>query len=97
MNDQNHTAEHQPQTQQEQSLTRAEWISSAAFIIAAASIIYTAGIETQRLNDHDRRITVVETTENMQSGKIESVLVTASRIEAKLDAQIDERNREHGK
>lgn len=64
-------------------MTRAEWISSAAFFFAAASIVYSAGIETQRLNDLDRRLTAVEASYGVTAAKVE-------RIDANVTLLVEE-------
>ena len=74
------------QERQEQALTRAEWIAAAALIISCGTGLYTAGVEVQRLNDHDRRLASVEASQSTQSGKIETLLITTSRIDANVSA-----------
>jgi hypothetical protein len=83
----------------ERGVTRAEWFAGAAFLISAASIIYSAGLQTQRINDHDRRLTAVEASQSTAAGKIETLLVTTSRIDANVSALADQakEQRERGK
>ena len=84
------------QERQEQALTRAEWIAAAALIISCGTGLYTAGIEVQRLNDHDRRLTAVEASQNMASGKIETLLVTTSRIDANVASLAEQAKERRG-
>lgn len=73
-------------------MTRAEWIAAAALIISCGTGLYTAGIEVQRLNDHDRRLTSVEASETASTVKIE-------RIDANVSLLVEEakERRERGK
>ena len=71
------------QDRQEQALTRAEWIAAAALIVSCGTGLYTAGIEVQRLNDHDRRLAAVEASETISTVKIE-------RIDANVSLLVEE-------
>ncbi len=84
------TAEQTKVNQQATALTRAEWIAAGALIISTGTGLYTAGIEVQRLNDHDRRLAAVEASESTASGKIEQLLITTSRIDANVTTLTDQ-------
>lgn len=64
-------------------MTRAEWIAAAALIVSCGTGLYTAGIEVQRLNDHDRRLAAVEASETISTVKIE-------RIDANVSLLVEE-------
>ena len=70
-------------------MTRAEWIAAAALIISLIQGAYVAGVEVQRLNDHDRRISAAETAQSGQAAKIEQLLITTARIDANVAALAD--------
>ena len=72
------------------ALTRAEWMAAAALVLSMVQGAYIAGVEVQRLNDHDRRLTNIETAQVTSSGKIEQILIAESRIEANIAALADQ-------
>ena len=80
------------QERQEKALTRAEWIAATALIISCGTGLYTAGIEVQRLNDQDRRLTAVEAVATTSATKLE-------RIDANVSLLVEEakERRERGK
>ena len=71
-------------------MTRAEWMAAAALVLSMVQGAYIAGVEVQRLNDHDRRLTNIETAQVTSSGKIEQILIAESRIEANIAALADQ-------
>lgn len=54
---------------------RAEWIAIAAFVVSIAQFVFMAGVIYADVQDHDRRILVIETEVKTQS-------TTLTRIEA---------------
>ncbi|WP_428331975.1 hypothetical protein [Novosphingobium sp.] len=78
----------------EDRLNRAEWISAASFGLSVLLLAYVAGVDVQRLNDQDRRLSALESSETMSASKIESLLVTTMRIDTNVTA-LAEREREH--
>lgn len=77
----------------EAGLTRAEWIAAAALAISIIQGAYVAGVEVQRLNDHDRRLSSIETAQGATQAKIEQLLITTARIDANVEA-LAERSKE---
>lgn len=77
----------------EQGLTRAEWIAAAALGLSLLQGTYIAGVEVQRLNDHDRRIGGLEVQQDGIVSKIEEIRVTNARIDANV-AALTEQTRE---
>ncbi len=73
-------------------LSRAEWIAGAAFAISILQASYIAGVEVQRLNDQDRRITEIESVQTAREGKIEQLLIATTRIDANLAALTERAN-----
>lgn len=82
------------QTEETTRVTRAEWIAAAALVISILQGAYVAGIEVQRLNDHDRRLANMEEQQDRSAGKIEQLLVTVARIDANVSTLTDDRARE---
>ncbi len=80
------------QERQEQALTRAEWIAAGALFISAATGLFEVGVNYQRLNEYDRRLTAVEASATASSTKIE-------RIDANVSLLVEEakERRELGK
>jgi basic membrane lipoprotein Med (substrate-binding protein (PBP1-ABC) superfamily) len=70
----------------ERGLNRAEWLGAAALALSFVQGAYIAGVEVQRLNDHDRRLASVESAQASSAGKIETLLITTSRIDANVSA-----------
>lgn len=70
----------------ERGLTRAEWIAAASLGLSMLQGTYIAGVEVQRLNDHDRRIISLETGQDQLAAKIEEIRVTSARIDANVTA-----------
>lgn len=73
-----------PDTNMEQKMTRAEWIAAAALALSAVQGAYIAGVEVQRLNEHDRRLAGLEETDRTTGQKIETLLMTTARIDANV-------------
>ena len=92
MTDQNTEA----QERQEKALTRAEWMSAFALIGMVLQGAYLAGVEMQRLNDHDRRLSNIETAQVTSSGKVEQLLITVSRIDANVTALAERAQEQRG-
>ena len=65
-------------------------MAAAALVLSMVQGAYIAGVEVQRLNDHDRRLTNIETAQVTSSGKIEQILIAESRIEANIAALADQ-------
>lgn len=80
----------------EDRLSRAEWIAATALALSVAQGCYVAGVETQRLNDHERRLSALKSSEVMSAGKIETLLVTTTRIDANVAAIADRENERRG-
>lgn len=78
----------------ERGLTRAEWMAAASLILSTVTGAYLAGVEVQRLNDHDRRLSAVEAAQASSAGKIETLLITTSRIDANVSALTDQAKEE---
>lgn len=70
----------------EKGLTRAEWIAAAALALSLLQGTYIAGVEVQRLNDHDRRIGGLEVGQDRIVSKVEEIRVTSARIDANVSA-----------
>lgn len=66
----------------DRKITRAEWISAGSLVIAVLNGAYLAGVEVQRLNDHDRRIAGVERAQEQTDGRIEAIGLKVERIDA---------------
>ncbi len=77
------------ETMNQRGLNRAEWIAAAAVIISSVGTMFSAGIEVQRINDHERRLTAVEAEQSAIAGKVEQLLSTTSRT-AQSVQDIDE-------
>lgn len=78
------------------NMTRAEWMAAASLLISTLTMAYMAGIEIQRLNDHDRRIISLEVGQDQQAAKIEEIRVTSARIDANVASLTDQaRGRMH--
>lgn len=84
MNAPNHS-ELTPETM-ERGLTRAEWMAAASLVLSTLTMAYMAGVEVQRLNDHDRRIVSLETGQDRMVAKVEEIRVTSARIDANVSA-----------
>jgi len=68
------------------ALTRAEWIAAAALGLSLLQGTYIAGVEVQRLNDHDRRIGGLEVQQDRIVTKVEEIRITSARIDANVAA-----------
>jgi hypothetical protein len=66
-----------PQPTPEKAVTRSEWIAGAAFLLSAASMIWTGGVIYGQVQEHDRRITGVE-------DKLDSMVPRIERIDANV-------------
>jgi len=66
-----------PQPTSEKAVTRSEWIAGAAFLLSAASMIWTGGVVYGQVQDHDRRIIAVE-------DKLDSIVPRIERIDANV-------------
>lgn len=73
----------------ERRVTRADWFAGSALLIASAGIIYSAGLQSQRLDDHDRRLTTIEAAQASNASKVEQLLITTARIDANVSALAD--------
>jgi hypothetical protein len=71
---------------EEGALTRAEWMAAAALGLSLLQGTYIAGVEVQRLNDHDRRIGGLEVQQDRIATKVEEIRVTSARIDANVAA-----------
>lgn len=67
-------------------MTRAEWMAAAALAVSLIQGAYIAGVEVQRLNDHDRRIIGLEAGQDRMAAKVEEIRVTSARIDANVSA-----------
>jgi hypothetical protein len=61
----------------EKAVTRSEWIAGAAFLLSAASMIWTGGVIYGQVQEHDRRIVGVE-------DKLDSIVPRIERIDANV-------------
>lgn len=84
-------------TEETARVTRAEWIAAAALVISILQGAYVAGVEVQRLNDHDRRLVNMEEQQDRSDGKIKQLLVTVARIDANVSALTDRTREQHQK
>jgi len=66
-----------PQPSPETAVTRSEWISGAAFLLSASSMIWTGGVIYGQVQEHDRRIVAVES-------KLDSIVPRIERIDANV-------------
>jgi hypothetical protein len=66
-----------PQPTTETAVTRSEWIAGAAFLLSAASMIWTGGVIYGQVQEHDRRIVAVES-------KLDSIVPRIERIDANV-------------
>lgn len=80
----------------ELGLTRAEWMAAASLVLSTLTMAYMAGVEVQRLNDHDRRIISLETSQDRMTAKIEEIRVTSARIDANVAALTDQARERRG-
>lgn len=83
----------------EKGLTRAEWMAAASLVLSTLTMAYMAGIEVQRLNDHDRRIIGLEAGQDRMAAKVEEIRVTSARIDANVSALTEQarERRERGR
>ena len=61
----------------EKAVARSEWISGAALLLSAASIIWTGGVIYGQVQEHDRRLGKVES-------KLDSIVPRIERIDANV-------------
>jgi hypothetical protein len=66
-----------PQPTPEKAVTRSEWIAGAAFVLSAASMVWTGGVIFGQVQEHDRRIVAVE-------NKLDSIVPRIERIDANV-------------
>jgi len=78
------------------ALTRAEWMAAASLVLSTLTMAYMAGVEVQRLNDHDRRIISLETSQDRMTAKIEEIRVTSARIDANVAALTEQARERRG-
>lgn len=96
MNHPNQTDLNQP-GMMERGLTRAEWIAAAALALSLLQGTYIAGVEVQRLNDHDRRIGGLEVGQDRIVSKVEEIRVTSARIDANVSALAEQTRDQRGR
>lgn len=68
------------------NVTRAEWLSLAAFLMSIATLVFGMGTVWQQQQDHDRRLLLVEQ-------RYDAMVVKVERIDANV-AFLAERARE---
>jgi len=59
------------------AVTRSEWISTGALLVSLASIIWTGGVIYGQVQEHDRRIVLVE-------AKMDAIVPRLERIDANV-------------
>lgn len=70
----------------ERGLTRAEWMAAASLVLSTLTMAYMAGVEVQRMNDHERRIGGLEVGQDRIVTKVEEIRITSARIDANVSA-----------
>ncbi len=78
-------------TPQEQSWTRAEWISTGGFVISILTLIFVAGSVWQSVQDQERRIVILETSNNRLVPMVERI---DERVAFMSDLAREERGRQ---
>jgi hypothetical protein len=71
-------------------------MAAASLVLSTLTMAYMAGVEVQRLNDHDRRIISLETSQDRMTAKIEEIRVTSARIDANVAALTDQARERRG-
>jgi len=71
------------------SVTRAEWFGALALALSVLEGAYLGGIEAERVNDHDRRITGIEVGQAARSTKIDGLIETTTRMDTELNELIE--------
>lgn len=73
---------------------QAQWLPYVGLATLCASVIYQAGVQSQRIERNSDRITVLEASDRTRAEKMDLMNTRGARIEAKLDLLAPSRDRE---
>jgi hypothetical protein len=89
-----HTQDHQAIADNTKGLNRAEWLAAAGLVLSALSWAYMAGVIVQQIGELDRRTAALEIGRQINAAKIETLLISNSRIET-IVTEIKEQQRDN--